>query len=69
MIEYKYKLDDRVSVDYRYGYPADQAVATITELKPYEGRPGYYMVWDYGRKRQEWESEGGWVSESILRAA
>lgn len=65
-IEHKFKVGDRVEVALPCGWPAGVFPATISSYADYLGRPGYYVSWVYGRRREQWESEGGWKPEAVL---
>lgn len=39
--------------------------ARISELAPYQGRPGYYV--SYLDATREWHCHGGWQPEQCLR--
>lgn len=63
-------INTRVNVDPRHGYPATcGATAIVTAFAPYRGQGGYYVQWDYGPKRDQWESSGGWMMASIVTIA
>lgn len=42
--------------------------ATIDSLAGYRGRPGYYISWQFSRRKESWESGGGWVQEQDVKA-
>jgi hypothetical protein len=63
-------IGTRVIIDPRHGYPATcGATAIVTDFAPYRGQGGYYVQWDYGRNRDQWESSGGWMMASIVTIA
>jgi hypothetical protein len=66
-INYTYKVGDKIEArDPATGY---WRPAIVESIASYVGRsgPGYYILWDFGRRREQWESAGGWANERSMR--
>lgn len=63
-------IGTRVVVDPRCAWPASAGItAHVTEFSPYRGQGGYYISWDYGRPKEQYETGGGWVMAGMVTIA
>jgi hypothetical protein len=67
-MDIRFKAGDAVQVQVggRFG---NWCGARIDRPAPYRGREGYYISWGAAKDAPSWESRGGWVQGSCVRAA